>query len=224
MQHIVADDESARPALSIVIDGVAMRYQMLEDGASDNAFASGSAKPLVNSTDNYICKYTIPADTVGTIALQVGVATTDLAGNTVVEVSEYVASFVVRSLTMEEACRAHYEQYGFSEETIERLVQYYIEAQQISDAYDSGEIPAQEATARSGVNYEKAFGISDWDARLLRDVYMEERPKGEKLASREIIGIAYLLVKEAHPDAEGEEFEELFREVAREVAIVVYIC
>ena len=45
---------------------------------------------------------------------------------------------------------------------------------------------------------------------------MEECPEGEKLAGAETVGLAYLLVKEAHPDAEGEEFEELFREVARE--------
>ena len=206
-----------------MIDGVAMRYQMLEDGASGNAFASGSAKPLGNNTDNYICKYTIPADTVGTIALQVGAATADLVGNTVADKSEHTASFVVRSLTVEEAYRAHYEQYGFSEEVLDRLVQYHIEGQKISDAYDGGEIPAQEATARIGVSYEKAFGISSWDARLLRDVYMEERPEGEKLADTVTIGIAYLLVKEPYPDAEGEEFEALFREVAREVTIVVYI-
>ena len=86
MLHSVADDDTARPALSIVIDGVATRYRV---AASGNTFASGSTKPLHGNTGNFVCKYTIPADASGTIALRVGGATADLAGNTVNEVSEH---------------------------------------------------------------------------------------------------------------------------------------
>ena len=58
----------------------------------------------VESLDEYqfVCRYTIPADAVGTIALQVGGATADLAGNTVTEVTEYIAPFVVVDEPVEE--------------------------------------------------------------------------------------------------------------------------
>ena len=92
MLHAVADNASARPALSIVIDGMATPYRMLTHGVT---FQSGEAKPNKSGTDDFVCKYTIPADTSGTIALRVGGTTADLAGNTIADDSEYVASFVV---------------------------------------------------------------------------------------------------------------------------------
>ena len=93
--HTVADDETARPALSIVTDDTTVQYKMLPHGVS---FRSGEAKPINGGTDDFLCKYTVPADTVGTLALQIGSATTDLAGNSVAEVSEHIAPFVVTVL------------------------------------------------------------------------------------------------------------------------------
>ena len=101
MLHTIADDASARPALSIMVDGIATRYRMAAHGASGNAFASGSAKPLGGGTDDYLCKYTIPADASGTLALHVGNATADLAGNIVAEISEHLAPFVVAKPVVE---------------------------------------------------------------------------------------------------------------------------
>ena len=95
MQHTVADDGTARPVLSIVIDGAATRYRIAAHGASGNTFTSGSAKPFGNGTDDYLCKYTIPADAIGTVAIEIGVETADTAGNTVTEVPEHIAPFVV---------------------------------------------------------------------------------------------------------------------------------
>ena len=92
MQHTVTDDSAARPALSIVLDDTTTHYQMLEHGVS---LQSGEAKPLHGGTDNFVCKYTIPADVNGTIALRVGAKTADTVGNTVTEVSEHIAPFVV---------------------------------------------------------------------------------------------------------------------------------
>ncbi len=92
MVHTVAADDTARPALSIVADGMAMQYKMLPHGVR---FQSGEAKPLQGGTDDYLCKYTIPADTVGTLALQVGSATADEVGNRVTEASEHTALFMV---------------------------------------------------------------------------------------------------------------------------------
>lgn len=90
--HTIADDETARPALFIVTDSTTTRYKMLPHGVS---FQSGEAKPLHGGTDDYLCKYTVPADIVGTITLRVAVETTDTAGNTVAEESEHIAPFMV---------------------------------------------------------------------------------------------------------------------------------
>ena len=88
--HTVADDSTARPALLIVTDGMEEQYRMLQHKVR---FKSGEAKPLRDGTDTYLCKYTIPADTVGTITLRVD-NTADLAGNTA-EMSEHIAPFVL---------------------------------------------------------------------------------------------------------------------------------
>ena len=90
--HVVADDNTARPALFIVADGMATRYEVVPHGAD---LKTGEAQPIHGDTDEYLCKYTIPAGTVGTVALQVGSGTADTAGNRVAEVSEHIAPFVV---------------------------------------------------------------------------------------------------------------------------------
>ena len=232
MLYTVADDGTARPALSIVIGGVAARYRILAHGTDGNAFASGTAKPFHDGTNDFLCRYTVPVDAVGTIALRVEAETADLAGNTVSDTSEHIAMFMVLAEpTPEDRYRAKYEQYGFSEEVLDRLVQREIEYQQIHDAYDRGEISSEESVIRYVASSEKAFGISSRYIRMLRDVYMEERPEEriiivngqKKLAgtSAEKIGIAWLIVKEANPDATEEELEELFREAAREGTISI---
>ncbi len=91
MMHIVAGDETVRPVLYIVIDGKTRRYKMLPHEAD---LQSGEAKPLQDDTD-YLCKYTIPADIVGTFALRVGSATVDIAGNKVAEASVHTTPFMV---------------------------------------------------------------------------------------------------------------------------------
>ena len=178
MLYTVADDGTARPALSIVIGGVATRYRILAHGTDGNAFASGTAKPFHDGTNDFLCRYTVPVDAVGTIALRVEAETADLAGNTVSDTSEHIAMFMVLAEpTPEDMYRAKYEQYGFSEEVLDRLVQREIEDQQSSDAYDRYEISVEELVARFVASAEKAFGISSRYTRMLRDVYMEERPE-----------------------------------------------
>ena len=105
MLHTAAVDKSARPALSIVLDDVATQLRMLKHHA---ALESGEVKPNKNGTDDFVCKYTIPADTSGTIALRVGGATADLAGNTVNEVSEHLAPFVVSEPAVEPTAQTTY--------------------------------------------------------------------------------------------------------------------
>ena len=95
VQHIVADDETARPALSFVLDGQATRYTIAAHGASGKDFLSGVCKPFGSGVDDYLCKVVIPADTTGTFALQVEAETADTAGNAVAEASEHPALFIV---------------------------------------------------------------------------------------------------------------------------------
>ena len=90
--HTVAKDKTARPVLFIAINDMATRYRMLPHGVG---FQSGEAKPLHDRTENYLCKYTIPTDTVGTLALRVGVKTADMAGNTVAKASVHTAPFTI---------------------------------------------------------------------------------------------------------------------------------
>ena len=82
MQHIVADDKSARPILYYRIDGKLTRYRMKPHGASGEHFQSGDAKPFGGGTDDYICKYTVPEDAVGRFVLAVGKFSIDTDGNT----------------------------------------------------------------------------------------------------------------------------------------------
>ena len=105
MLHTVADDKSARPALSIVLDDVATQLRMLKHHAT---LESGEAKPNKSGTDDFVCKYTIPADARGTIALRVNAMTADLAGNTVAEVSEHLAPFVVSEPAVEPTAQTTY--------------------------------------------------------------------------------------------------------------------
>ena len=53
--------------------------------------------------------------------------------------------------------------------------------------------------------------------------YVEETGEKHLLrgADADSIGIAYLIVKKDHPDAEGEVFEELWRKAAREGTISI---
>ena len=92
MMHIVANDETVRPVLYIVVDGKTKRYKMLPHSAD---LKSGEAKPTNGDTDEYLCKYTLPANIIGTLDLRVGSATTDTAGNKVAEALVHTTPFMV---------------------------------------------------------------------------------------------------------------------------------
>ena len=89
--HIVAGDETARPALFIEADRVATQYRILPRGAN---LQSGEAKPL-SGVNDYLCKYTVPADIVGALTLLVGSETADEAGNGIAVDLAYTAPFRV---------------------------------------------------------------------------------------------------------------------------------
>ena len=261
MLHTVADDKSARPALSIVLDDVATQLRMLKHHA---ALESGEVKPNKSGTDDFVCKYTIPADASGTIALRVGGATADLAGNTVATVSEHLAPFVVEDDSDEYT--PYYEQYGITisteaerialdivldvfgevpylermynsiwsdysslfdvetergKETFQRLVEYnYGLGQLASNPPDS----LEEEFEMLDQYYAEAFGISGDFAYELLKVYIEENPDQEYLFGGwdgSSVGIAWLLVQQAHLDATDEELLEHFRQAARDGTITI---
>ena len=268
MLHTVADDKSARPALSIVVDDVATPLRMLKH---HTALESGEVKPNKSGTDDFVCKYTIPADASGTIALRVGGATADLAGNTVATVLEHLAPFVVSEPAVEPTAQTTYgiptpteadritvnivanvfgydvtsekelgwlqkrynivvSQYSLAlfdvetaegREIVQRMVEYdYNKGQLASNPPDSFE----ERIELLYQYYAEAFGISGDFAYELLKVYIEENPDQEYLFggwSRSSVGIAWLLVQQAHPDATDEELLEHFRQAARDGTITI---
>ena len=82
MQHIVADDNTARPILYYRLDGKLTRFRIAGHGASGDDFVSGDGKPLHNGTDDYICKYTVPTAASGMFTVAIGKLNADQEGNT----------------------------------------------------------------------------------------------------------------------------------------------
>ena len=157
MRYTIANNNTARPALFAAVNDIVIRLRPVPSTASGSAFINESAKMLGKDSDRFVCK--MIAGMAGTVSLRIGIATADLAGNTIDTVLTYSPPFAAlpeptepeqptgpdqptEPLTQEEEYRAHYVQYGFSEETIERLVQYHIEGRHLRDAYDRGEISA----------------------------------------------------------------------------------
>ena len=177
--HTVAEDKTARPALSIVIDGMEEQYKMLPHGVG---FKSGEAKPLRGGTDDYLCKYTIPADAVGTLTLRVGGATADMAGNTVTEASEHVAPFVIpepepepepivtNPITPPPVVTEPFEQTPLQK--AEAIVRRVIEFKSRDPAYRDYDLYLELIERESGLAYHAFI----YDV-LYQEIYLEERPE-----------------------------------------------
>lgn len=82
MQHLAADDKTARPILYYQINGKRTRYRIAKRGARGADFVSGDAKPFQSGTDDYICKFKVPKDVTGKFTLAVGKQSADKKGNT----------------------------------------------------------------------------------------------------------------------------------------------
>ena len=238
MQHTVADDNTARPALSVVIDGVATRYRMVAHGASGNAFASGSAKPLHSDTHNFICKYTIPTDVSGTVALRIGGATADMAGNTIAEVSEYVPSFVVaepivkptpptsvdtddphlqRAIEIIKRAWTRYEESGIAEKALKE----YEETGIYPWEWVNGEID-KIYIEETGFEYFTIF----FRTVILTDIYTEENPKDYERVrtanySTRGMEVEYLRLRFTYPDKDQHDIFQMFRKSCRDGIISI---
>ena len=123
-----------------------------------------------------------------------------------------------------EEFRKKYEQYGLSEEAVERLVYRDMETVKVINDYDAGKISLETYFQKRDRLDEEAYGIPIEYFHTLLKIYVAET--GEKHLLRgwnlDSVGIAYLTVKkEANPDASIEEIEEMFRKSAREGAITI---
>lgn len=81
MKFKAANDNAARPILYYRHRKQQHRFRIAEHGASGEDFVSGDAKPLGGGTDDYICKYTVPADATGKFRIEIGKFNADLEGN-----------------------------------------------------------------------------------------------------------------------------------------------
>lgn len=81
MQFKPADDNAARPILYYRVGKEQSRFKAAKHGASGEDFTSGDAKPLQGGTDDYVCKYIVPADASGNFRVEIGKFNADLDGN-----------------------------------------------------------------------------------------------------------------------------------------------
>ena len=276
VEHIVADDATARPAIVLIVNDMATQFHVVASGAS---LQNGDCKPLKSGTDDYICRYTVPIGAADTLTLQVNGTTvsmldiiaptisitatvraddgsitvsgtsinvpegsvvtvtvadtvtattvTDNAGAWTVTVPKAQAetlptgtaivtattkdvvdtsSLVIPEPLSEEEewqkkeeqwrkqHREEYEQYNFSEETTERLVDYRIKKYRLSRKWQNDEISEKELRENLNQLYEEAYGISREYAFVLLKIYVEERPEEEYLFGGwdiSSVGIAY---------------------------------
>ena len=89
MRHIASDEKDARPILSFVIDGRAVRYRMKQRRTSGKNLQSGDSKPRNKKNDQFLCKYTVQADDEGSFTLKVGKHSTDTDGNRLAKTYEH---------------------------------------------------------------------------------------------------------------------------------------
>ena len=82
MKFKAADDDIARPILYYRINGELIRFRIAKHGAGGEDFVSGDGKPWHGGVDDYICKYTVPADVMGEFTVAVGKLNADRDGNT----------------------------------------------------------------------------------------------------------------------------------------------
>ena len=102
MQHVAADDETARPILYYrrAEEGAQrIRFNMAAHGAGGEDFVSGDAKPLQSGTDDYICKYTVaPEDAGKQVAFMVGKLSVDLENNPLAQFYTHAKRLRVESI------------------------------------------------------------------------------------------------------------------------------
>ena len=195
----------------------------------DADLKSGEAKPLQDDTD-YFCKYTIPADIVGPLALRVGSATADTAGNRVAEASVHTAPFEVETwggvpttlpgpylaptptTPTEPISNPIDEAQRRAEEIVGRIIDLHHDSGAINNEIERVKILEKE----SGLDYESFI------TGTLFDIYLEERPeeKGDPFSWYDIV-LEYLRLGFVYPDANEEELLEHFRQSVQDGRVTI---
>ena len=81
MVHKAADDNTACPILYYRVGKEQTRFKVAKHGASGEDFVSGDAKPFGGGTDDFVCKYTVPAAANKKFRVEIGKFNADLDGN-----------------------------------------------------------------------------------------------------------------------------------------------
>ena len=214
MQHVVANDKTARPALSIVIDGTATRYRIRPHEAG---IRSGEARPFDENTFDYLCRYKVPENVSGAIALRVDKTTANLAGTTIAEVSEHIAPFMITEAMIPDPEELVDEQ-ASPQERAEQLVNRIIDQQSEDDIINDDELMTEVLEEETGLSYEGFI------RGTLYDIYLEERPedKGVPFSWYDIV-LEYMRLTFAHPNATEAELLDHFRQSVREGRVEVDI-
>ncbi len=218
VRHVVADDNTARPALFIVTDGKTKRYRMLTNKTD---IQSGEAQPFQRGTEDYFCQYTIPADTAGSLALRVGSATADTAGNRVAEASEHVAPFAVTAPAVAKPIPPpQLPDLSRREPTpLERAeeIAYNIIQLQAKPVYRDYEENINMISRETGLDYVTFI----YDI-LYNEIYLDERPEeiGKEWFWHDL-AVEYLRLGFLYPDASEEELLAHFRQSVKDGRVEV---
>ena len=98
MQHVVANDNTARPVINYRINKKTRRYRIVSHGTQ---LASGTAKPKEEKDAvAYVGKVIIPEDVSGAFAVQIGGASADTSGNKIGETVTQQADFSIEKPPM----------------------------------------------------------------------------------------------------------------------------
>ena len=220
VRHSVADDETARPALSFVLDGQVTRFRVAAHGAHGEDFFSGVCKPLHGSVSSYLCKVMVPTDISGTLALEVGTGTVDRAGNPVAEATIHTAPFMVEmEMVMpepvdEEPMGQEMSPEGRAEEILRRIHSLQNEDDAINDFERRYEIVEEE----SGLSYYSFI------RGPLLDIYFEEKPeeRGNSFSWYDFV-LEYLRLGFAYPEASEQDLLDHFRQSVRDGRVTIVI-
>ncbi len=218
MAHQIADDNTARPTLFTLIDGKARRYQMLPGGT---ILQSGEAKPLGGDEAKYLCRYTIRTNEIGTIALRVGSATADTAGNRVAEASVHTAPFVVmepavaKPIPLPQVPSLSQRELT-PQEKAEEIVRKIRRLQDESPTNGNYELEKEVLERESGLTFIFIWGT------LYQEIYLEERPeeKDDPFSWYDIV-LEYLRLSFLYPDASEEELLAHFRQSVKDGKVQV---
>lgn len=222
VMHTVADDETASPAIFVVLDDREVQYRIKRHGASGEGFLSGDAKPLHDGTDDYLCKYTVLEDYAGSLSMKVTGAS---------EPFTHTASFTIATPTEPEAGVGGILLPDYlipqGEIVLSENEKALKEADKVtghnettpSTATGAGK-PVDKISLLEKSNQE--IGLTGYDLGILIEIYFEENP-GEREYYRSrywMILEAYRLILQHRLDTkyveDREELLNLYRQSAQE--------